>query len=163
MKDKLDYDLTPLKQGWNLYDVRTNIDIDPFNVASNKKTLMSKWELSNFAIQIVRKELEKEGNQILSFCDLPEVNPHIWFKNIKGETGWVLVKHTTNENDKDYKEWVGLEDRSPQLKSYDGYFTSIQIVPSVGWNGFSEFPIEIFRGDGMYVNYKGLERIYVSA
>lgn len=161
-KEQLDYELTPLKQGWNLYDARTSQAIDPLNLASNEKTLMSKWELSNFAIQIVRNDLEKEGNQILSFCDLPEVNPQIWFKNKKGETGWVIVKHTKNENETDYKEWVGLEDRSPQLKPYDGYFASVQLVPSVGWNGVSEFPANLFRGDGMYVNYKGIERIYVS-
>lgn len=161
-KEQLDYELTPLKQGWNLYDARTSQAIDPLTLASNEKTLMSKWELSNFAIQIVRNDLEKEGNQVLSFCDLSEVNPQIWFKNKKGETGWIIVKHTKNENETDYKEWVGLEDRSPQLKPYDGYFASVQLVPSVGWNGVSEFPENLFRGDGMYVNYKGLERIYVS-
>lgn len=161
-KDQPDYELTPLEQGWNLYDARTNKKIDPLNIASDEKTRMSKWELSNFAIQIVRNDLEKEGNEILSFCDLPEVNPQIWFKNKKGETGWVIVKHIKNENEKDYKEWIGLEDRSPQLKPYDGYFASVQLVPSIGWNGVSEFPKDLFRGDGMYVNYKGLERIYVS-
>lgn len=161
-KDQLDYELKPIKQGWNLYDARTSQEIDPLYLASNEKTLMSEWELSNFAIQIVRNDLEKEGNQILSFCDLPEVNPQIWFKNKKGEAGWVIVKHIKNENEKDYKEWVGLEDRNPQLKPYDGYFASVQLVPSVGWNGVSEFPTNLFRGDGMYVNYKGLERIYVS-
>ncbi len=161
-KDQLDYELTPLEQGWNLFDARTNQRINPLNVASNEKTRMSKWELSNFAIQIVRNDLEKEGNDILSFCDLPEVNPQIWFKNKKGETGWVIVKHIKNENEKDYKEWVGLEDRSPQLKPFDGYFASVQIIPSVGWNGVTEFISDLYRGDGMYVNYKGLERIYVS-
>lgn len=123
---------------------------------------MSKWKLSNFAIQIVRNDIEKEGNEILSFCDLPEVNPQIWFKNKKGETGWVIVKHIKNESDLDYKEWVGLEDRSPQLKPYDGYFASVQIIPSIGWDGISNSTTDLFRGDGMYVNYKGLERIYIS-
>src|SRR5690606_27667974 len=108
-KDQLDYELTPLNQDWNLYDARTSQTIVPLNLASNEKILMSKWELSNFAIQIVRNDLEKEGNKILSFCDLPEVNPQIWFENKKGETGWIIVKHTKNENEKDYKEWVGLE------------------------------------------------------
>lgn len=161
-KDQIDYELTPIKQGWNLYDARTNQVIDPLNLASNEKTLMSNWELSNFAIQIVRNDLEKEGNQILSFCDLPEVNPQIWFKNKNGETGWVIVRHIKNENEKDYKDWVGLEERNLQLKPFDGYFASVQLIPSVGWNGVSEFPTDLFRGEGMYVNYKGLERIYVS-
>lgn len=160
-KDQLDYELTPLKEGWNLYDARTNQALDPLILASNEKTLMSKWELSNFAIQIVRNHLEKEGNQILSFCDLPEVNPQIWYKNKKGETSWVIVKHIKNDNEKDYKEWVGLEDRSPQLKPYDGYFASIRIIPSLGWNGVS-FDQDLFRCDQMIVNKPVLERIYVS-
>lgn len=163
-EDQLDYELTPLKQGCNLYDARTNQAIDPLILASNEKTLMSKWELNNFAIQTVRNDLEKEGNKILSFCDLPEVNPQIWFKNKKGETNWVIVKHIkkqVNDNEKDYKEWVGLEDRSPQLKPYDGYFASIRIIPSLGWDGVS-FDQDLFRGQGMIVNNPVLERIYVS-
>jgi hypothetical protein len=156
-KNQLDYDLTVLEQGWNLYDAKTNQKIDPSNLASVEPTRMSKWELSNFAIQIVRNDIEKEGNQILSFCDLPEVNPQIWFKNKKGETCWIVVKHTKNESDLNYKEWIGLEDRSPQLKPYDGYFASVQFY-SMNTNSTTE----LFRGDGMSINYKGLERIYVS-
>lgn len=161
-KNQLDYELSILEQGWNLYDARTNKKIDPTILASVEQTRMSEWELSNFAIQVVRNEIEKEGNQILSFCDLPEVNPQIWFKNKKDETGWVIVKHIKNESDLDYKEWVGLEDRSPQLKPYDGYFASVQIVNAVGWDGISISKSDLYRGGGMYVNYKGIERIYVS-
>ena len=156
-KDQLDYELSAIEQGWNLYDARTNQKINPLNLASDKKTKMSKWELSNFAIQIVRNDIEKEGNQILSFCDLPEVNPQIWFKNKKGETGWVIVKHIESESDLDYKEWVGLENRSPQLKPYDGFFASVQFY-SLDTNSTKD----LNRGDAMNVNYKGLERIYVS-
>lgn len=156
-EDQLDYELTPLEEGWNLYDVRTNQKINPLNIASNEKTRMSKWELSNFAIQIVRNDLEKEGDEVLSFCDLPEVNPQIWFKNKKGETGWVIVKHIKENNELDCREWVGLEDRSPQLKPYDGYFASVQFY-STSTNSTEN----LFRGDGMSINYKGLERIYVS-
>jgi len=156
-KDQLDYELTPIEQSWNLYNARTNEKISPFNIANNNKTRMSKWELNNFAIQIVRNGLEKEGNEIISFCDLPEVNPQIWFKNRKGKTGWIIVKHIEKESNLDYKEWVGLEDRSPQLKPYDGYFASVQFY-SMSTNSTTE----LFRGDRMSVNYKGLERIYVS-
>lgn len=156
-KDPLDYELSVIEQGWNLYDARTNQKIDPLDIAGDKQTRMSKWELSNFAIQVVRHALEKEGNQVLSFCDLPEVNPQIWFKNKKGETGWVIVKHVEKESDLDSKEWIGLEDRSPQLKPYDGYFVSIQFY-SMRTNSATE----LFRGDEMSVDYKGLERIYVS-
>jgi hypothetical protein len=156
-KNQLDYELTVLEKGWNLHDARTNQKIEPTILASNELTRMSKWELNNFAIQIVRNEIVKEGNQILSFCDLSGVNPQIWFKNKKGETGWVIVKHIKKENDLDYKEWIGLEDRSPQLKLYDGYFAAVQFY-SMNTNSTTE----LFRGDEMSVKYKGLERIFVS-
>lgn len=156
-KNQPDYELSVLAQDWNLYDARTNQKIDPTALASIEQTRMSQWELSNFAIQIVKTELEKDGNQILSFCDLPEINPQIWFKNKKGETGWVIVKHIKNKNDLDYKEWIGLDDRSPQLKPFDGYFASVQFF-SIATNSTTK----LFRGDAIKINYKGLERIYVS-
>ena len=153
---QLDYELTVLEKGWNLNDARTNLKIDPINLACNERTRMSKWELSNFAIQIVKNDIQKEGNQILSFCDLPEVNPQIWFKNKKGEMSWVIVKHIKNESDLEYRKWIGLENKSLQLKPYDGYFASVQF-----YSMNTKSTTELFRGDGMSVNYKGLERIYV--
>lgn len=156
-KNQEDYELTVVEQGWNIYDARTNQKIVPLMLASDKQTKMSKWELSNFANQIVRSYLEKEGNQILSFCDLPEVNPQIWFKDKQGNKGWVIVKHITNNYDLTYRQWVGLEDKNPQLKPYDGFFASVQFF-SINTNSTTD----LNRGDAMNVNYKGLERIYVS-
>ena len=151
------YELKALQQGWNLYDAATNREIDPVSLASDEKTIMSEWELGSFAIQVVRNDLEKEGNHVLSFCDLPEVNPQIWFKNKKGETGWVIVKHVKSESGLDCRKWTGLEDKIGNLKPYDGYFASVQFY-SMNTNSAAE----LYRGDGMSVKYKGLERIYVS-
>ncbi len=156
-KDFSDCELLPLEQGWNLYDARTGQKIDPLSSASSKPTRMSKWELHNFAIQVVRGELEKEGSEILSFCDLPEVNPQIWFKNKNNETGWIIVKHIVNDSDLDCRKWVGLEDKSQHLKPFDGYFASVQFF-SMNTNSNTE----LYRRDAMIVKYDGLERIYVS-
>lgn len=156
-KEKFDYELMPLEQGWNLYDVRTSQKINPLNMASDEKIRMSEWELSNFAIQIVKDYMKKEGNEIISFCDLTDINPQIWFKNKEGEIGWVIAKHIKNDSDLDYRKWVGLEEKSPFLKQFDGYFASVQFY-SVNTNSRSD----LYRGDGMYVRYIGLERIYVA-
>ena len=133
-----------------------NISVN-INIASELSTKMSQWELSNFAIQIVRNQLQKEGMTILYFCDVLEINPQIWFKDEKNNTGWNIVKHILNEDDLDYKKWVGLENQSPQLKPYDGFFASVQFKSKKGNSGN-----HLNRGDEMYVNYKGIERIYVS-
>lgn len=152
-----EYELSPLEQGWNLFNAMSNQKINPLILSSEEQTKMSKWELSNFAIQIVRTDIEKDGNEVLSFCDLPEVNPQIWFKDKQGNVGWVVVKHITTEIDLDYRKWVGLEQHIEQLLPFDGYYASIQFH-SLKTNSM----INLNRGDAYLVNYKGLERIYVS-
>jgi hypothetical protein len=151
------YQLNAVEQGWNLFDTISNNKINPLLVAKEELTKMSKWELSNFAIQIVRNDIKKEGNEVLSFCDLPEVNPQIWFKDKNGNINWVIVKHTKEDKDLDYREWVGLEEKTTQMLPYDGFFASVQF-----FSVKTDSTTNLNRGDAMYVNYKGLERIYVS-
>lgn len=152
-----EYELIPVEQDWNLFNARSNQKINPLTLSSGEPAKMSKWELSNFAIQIVRTDIEKDGNEVLSFCDLPEVNPQIWFKDKQGNVGWVVVKHITTETDLDYRKWVGLEQHNEQLLPFDGYYASIQFH-SLKTNSM----VNLNRGDAYVVNYKGLERIYVS-
>jgi hypothetical protein len=149
--------LEPFEKGWNLYNARTNDKIFPHLVAEDFEVKMSDWELSNFAIQIVRNDLEKQGNTILSFCDLPEINPQVWFRDRRGNICWAIVKYVINEEDLDYRQWTGLEERTPQLLSYDGFFASVGFFSD---NTHSKETLN--RGDRMFVKYKGLERIYVS-
>ena len=106
---KEDYQLEPINSAWNLFDAKTNEEIDLLSYAKEEPTAMSKWELINFAVQTVKRDLQKEGNTILSFCDLLDINPQIWFKDIKGNRNWVVVKHVEKEDDFDYRKWVGLE------------------------------------------------------
>lgn len=152
-----DLELIPAEKGWNLIDARTNDKISPQLLATEELTKMSNWELNNFAIQIVRKDIENEGNAILSFCDLLEINPQIWFEDKLGNMNWVVVRHITSKSDLNYREWVGLEKNNPQLIPYDGFFASVQFF-SLSTNSATT----LNRGDAMNVIYKGLERIYVS-
>jgi hypothetical protein len=152
-----EYELSSMEDGWNLFNARTNQKVNPLTLSSDEPTRMSKWELNNFAIQIVRSEIEKEGNEVLSFCDLLEINPQIWFKDKQGNICWVIVKNITTNEDLDYRKWVGLEQHSEQLLPFDGFYASIQLH-SVKTNSM----INLYRGDPFKVNYKGLERIYVS-
>lgn len=156
-QDNEEYSLSPFKAEWNLVNALTNEDILPHKVTTETPVEMSKWELNNFAIQIVRDQLSKEGNTILSFCDVLEINPQIWFKDKQENICWVVVKHIVNDEDLDYRKWVGLEKSNQQLHPYDGFFASVQFKPQK-----ENTDGKLYRGDGMYVNYKGIERIYVS-
>lgn len=152
-----DFELNSVEQGWNLFDPISNKSIDPLTLSSEEPTIMSEWELNNFAIQIVIADIVKEENQVLSFCDIPEINPQIWFKNNNGNVGWIIVKHITNDSDLDYRKWVGLEQKNEQLLPYDGYYASVQFESKK-----TNSMMILNRGDQISVNYKGLERIYVS-
>jgi hypothetical protein len=152
-----DFELNSVEQGWNLFDPINNNKIDPINLSTEEPAIMSKWELSNFAIQIVTADIIKEENQVLSFCDMPEINPQIWFKNKEGKVSWIIVKHITNDDDLDYRKWLGLEQKNNQLLPYDGYYASVQFESKK-----SNSMMILNRGNQILANYKGLERIYVS-
>ena len=152
-----DFELNSVEQGWNLFDPINNNKIDPINLSTEEPAIMSKWELSNFAIQIVTADIIKEENQVLSFCDMPEINPQIWFKNKEGKVSWIIVKHITNDDDLDYRKWLGLEQKKNQLLPYDGYYASVQFESKK-----SNSMMILNRGNQILANYKGLERIYVS-
>lgn len=160
--DQRNYQLRPLRMGWNLYDARNNKAINPLSLASDELVKMSEWELNNIAIQIVRSRLIREGYEILSFCDMININPQMWFKNEWGESCWIIVKHINNDEDMDFRKWLGLEEASPELKSYDGFFAPVRFSNLTNDADKPIFDEDIFRGCPVNVDYRGLQRVYVS-
>jgi len=141
---------------WNLLHAKTHEWIHPETIASDERTPMSKWELNNFAIQVVRQYIEKDGDKILSFCDVLGVEPQVWFENKKGERCWVVVKHITNSVDNDYHKWIGLENISSTLKDYDGFFASVE------FSNAEDFSTTLYRGEGAVIKFDGLQRIFIT-
>jgi hypothetical protein len=152
-----EFDLFPIEKGWNLYNVYTNEKITPTILSSDEPMPMSTWELSNFAIQVVILELTNTKNQILSFCDLLEINPQIWFKNKNGQVGWIIVKHIFTDFDYQFYDYIGLEKRTMSLLPFDGYYASVQFQ-SINTKSSKL----LLRGDQFQVNYNGLQKIYSS-
>jgi len=151
------YEYAPLETGWNLFDPITDEPINPEMIAGLTPIGMSEWELNSFAIQIVCDELEKNGNRIISYCDMLEVEPQIWFEDKNGNANWVIVKHIKSTVDLDYRQWVNLEKECPEILNYDGFFAPVLFF-SLNNKSFKE----LNRGDAVIPHYKGLERIYVS-
>ena len=150
----IDFDnelLLPRSTGWNLVHAQTGEAIDPLVMAEDGPVVMSAWELSNFAIQVVRDYVEKLGNEVLSFCDLPEVNPQIWFRDSNGKECWLIVQNTVSDEPLDSSEWRGFEKSNGSLKPHDGYYAAVRIR-SMG--------PEVCRGAGMLVDFRGIEKIY---
>lgn len=147
------FDLNPMNGVWNLYDVEGGELVDPFELATEEPMEMSDWEIRNFSIQVVRNHIEEKGHEVLSFCDLPEVNPQIWFRDLEEKISWVIVQYSTEKEIPKADSWKDFEQTNEQLLPFDGYFAGIQI---------SSEKATLFRGEGMFVNFKGLEQIYQS-
>jgi hypothetical protein len=166
--------LRPKMLGWNLRHLCTGESLIPSNIITRGKILMSEWELRNFSIQIVRNHLsEDNGKSILSYCDVLGIDPQIWFENGSGERNWIIVRHYPVIKGDEKNEWVGFERSNPQLQEYDGYLAVVSmassepvlydldgnLIPlSERFNGKAP----LYRGDGFYIKFDGLQRIFVS-
>jgi hypothetical protein len=75
---------------WGLLDAVTGKPINPVAFVSDQKIEMTDWELQDFAVQVVRSDLEKNGRKLMSWQSNPNVDPSIWFVGDNGP------------------EWVGL-------------------------------------------------------
>ena len=166
--------LTPCFEGWNLFDLKEGFRIIPAQLATDELIPMSEWELQNFAIQIVRDHIKQKLNgRIHSYSDIIGINPQIWFEDEGGKGSWVIVRFCPIIRGGEKNEFVGFERSSPHLEPLDGHFSAVSaasaapvlydlngdIIPlSRRYDGTAP----VYRGDGFYVKFDGLQRIYVS-
>lgn len=166
--------LKPIASGWNLRHLENQDDIIPQDCVDEVKVEMSAWEIRNFCIQIVRGYIEKNLQaEVLSFCDVIGVDPQIWFQDNQGQRSWVVVRNYTQLSGNEKDEWIGFEKSNPKLTSYDGFLAAIAVVSSepivldldakiVPLSKRFDGTAPVYRGDGFYVDFKGLQRIFVA-
>ena len=82
---------SPLESGWGLLHAETGEYIDPLELVSDDLIEISNWELHDFAIQVVKTNLKKEGKDILSAQLSLHIDPSIWFEEF-GKNFWVVVR-----------------------------------------------------------------------
>ena len=80
------------RSGWGLVDARTGALVDPAHLVTDEKIEMTEWELQDFAVQVVRTQLEKEVCQLMSWQGNPDVDPAIWFVGESKGPEWVVVR-----------------------------------------------------------------------
>lgn len=88
---KLKGEWHPQYSGWGLLHVLKRTPINPAELISDNPVEMTDWELQDFAVQVVRTQLEQEGHQIMSYQSDPGVDPSIWFVGKNGPE-WVAVR-----------------------------------------------------------------------
>ncbi len=145
----------PLTAGWNLWHLESGTSLCPTTMADDETTLMSDWELSSFANQVVREHLMGQGGVIESFHDVPGIDPQIWFKDGEGRRSWVVVRPCVYPQPGALRP-ANLDELSSTLGGLPGYFASVGFAPA-DVKDAGDGNVRLYRGQGMYVAFKGLE------
>jgi hypothetical protein len=148
----------PDNPGWGLLDARTKARINPIDLVTDEKIEMTDWELHDFAVQVVRDQLIKEGRKLMSTQGNPAVDPSIWFVGDSKGPEWVVVRAVRYPSKDAHRppNWSSIAERCRQLSDV-GHFASVAFVSSdQPFATADERPIPLWRGYGVYVNYRGL-------
>ncbi|MBP5306783.1 MAG: hypothetical protein J6Y79_01885 [Paludibacteraceae bacterium] len=133
---------------------------------------MSAWEINNFGVSIVMQDLEKEGNKIMSFCDVLNIEPQIWFEDKNGNRCYVIV-NTISGSTKENTEYQINHNLLMRFINYNGFYAEVNILPNdliaKDENGRVLMPSErfdsknpkeiLYRDHQFYINYRGLKYI----
>ena len=150
-----------IERNWGLLHAKTLEALDPFPLVSAASTEMSDFELQDFAVQIVVKELEKKGRRLTSAQSSPDLNPSIWFEDEDG-LAWVCVRASRYPASNPVKP-RNMKFISDKLENHSvgGYFASVGVAnanaPFIPNRPQSAYPLR--RGEGLVVRYSGLDKI----
>jgi hypothetical protein len=149
--------------GWGLIDARTERIVNPVALISAERIEMTDWELQDFAVQVVRSQLEKDGRQLMSWQGNPAVDPSIWFVGEKGPE-WVVVRAARwPERDAAVPKNIDQIAANCLATGKTGHFAVVRATnsndPFDPQAKISGNFIPLFRGDGISVSYNGLKLI----
>jgi hypothetical protein len=147
----------------------------PEQLTGDQRAQMSNWELGNFAIQVVRQQVEKSGQErVLSSCDVPAIDPQMWIQTGSGQRAWVLVRFFRSLRGDEKQAFANFAADHSQLAQFDGYLAVVSAASSepvlFDLDG-SVIPLSrrfdgtapLYRGDGFYVKFDGMQRIHVGS
>jgi hypothetical protein len=142
--------------GWGLQDARNMRAVDPPSEINDRKIEMTDWELQDFAVQVVRDQIKKEGHELMSWQANPAVDPSIWFVGNDGPE-WVIVK-TARYPQKDAElpsNWRSIADSCSRM-SKRGNFASVSVacMQTISEGG------KLYRGYPLVTNYAGLQPVH---
>jgi hypothetical protein len=137
--------------------------MNPAALISDEKIVMTDWELQDFAVQVVREQLAKEGRKLMSWNGDPRVNPSIWFVGDAGPE-WVVVRAVRYPE----KE-AGLPNKLGEMQAHfaklghPGHFASVAMAsvddPFDSHAAIDGNFVPLYRGHGMHVRYEGLQKV----
>jgi hypothetical protein len=147
----------PVEPGWGLINAEIGDPINPFALVTDEKIEVTHWELHDFAVQVVRHHLEKDGYELMSWQGNPDVDPAIWFVGDSKKPEWVVIRATR------YPEltvprpsnWQSIAEGCSRLSPI-GHFACVSFASneSAFESDEKEFA-PIYRGFGTGVKYDG--------
>lgn len=150
---------SPFGPGWGLFDIDIENWIDPPSLVTEENIEMTDWELQDFAVQIVRNQIEEEGFKLMSAHGCPTTNPSLWFVGDSGPE-WVVVRAVRYPVERAQRpdNWDEIARYCGKL-SDRGSFASVSVASSANLAGQLD-ATPLWRGHAMIVGYAGLERVH---
>lgn len=145
--------------GWGLLDAETRNPINPVALITDEKIEMTRWEVQDMAVQVVRDHLEEEGFELMSWQGNPEVDPSIWFIGKTKRPEWVVVRSVKfpEHNAPRPSNWQAIAAGCAKI-SPTGHFASVAIVSAdQPFTSLDEPSAPLWRGHAMHVRFTGLE------
>ena len=162
----------PLLDGSHLIHTETHKKIELNKTPTDKKVPMSEWEVHDMGISAVLQYMQKEGFEVDGYCNLLEATPQITFRDKDGKSSFVIV-NTITENTKDNVNKKINHQLIMNTLEHNGYYAKVGLFPAAPVAYDSEgkmVPLSerdnidnpkgmLYRGEGAYVFFKGLEYI----
>jgi len=150
---------SPATPGWGLVEARTGGLIDPVALVSDARIEMTDWELQDFAVQIVRQQLEAEGRRLMSWQGNPAVDPSLWYVGDDGPE-WVVVRAARYPEKRAVPpaNWSAIADQCAALGKR-GNFASVAVASADDSFDPAAPATPLWRGHELVVRYHGLEPI----
>ena len=145
-------------QGWGLTDLQTGEALDPVALIGGELVEMTEWELQDFAVQVVKDHLAKQGRTLMSWQGNPSVDPSIWFVGDNGPE-WVVVRAARypKTSVEPPANWRAIAERCTGLGKF-GHFASVGVANADDtFDPTGAVPaMPLWRGHGIFVRFVGL-------
>jgi hypothetical protein len=145
--------------GWGLIDAETGDPVNPFSLVTDEKIEVTNWELHDFAVQIVRHHLEKDGYQLMSWQGNPDVDPAIWFVGDSKKPEWVVIRATQYPEMKVSRpaNWQSIAENCSRLSEI-GHFACVSFASKDNsFESGEKDAAPIYRGYAAGAKFDGLD------
>lgn len=143
--------------GWGLTHVETGNPVDPTALADDWPVEMTDWELHDFAVQVVKDWLVKEGKEVVEWQSNHEIDPSIWYLD-EGRRCYVVVRAVRYPEAEAPRPAILRQLQASFAPFADqGYFASVAAANAQEGAAERAAPLPLLRGCQMVVRFTGLE------